>query len=353
MPSLSPRLDKILENKILNGAFDLWQRGITTTATAASDTYLADRWQTNAWTGGISVTTSRSVDVPTLAQSSYQSSYSLLITNNTSVSQSLLTTYSMEGYDYAPIHGQKIRLQFWVKSSIAGTYSVGLKNGASTRSWVSTYTIPTANTWTKITKDVTLDSTGSWSFDNTAGMRVMFGISNNPSVPVGISTSTHDTWQNGDFRISNSVTAAMTTTAGATFQLAQVALIPGDFSNQGTNVDIPFLRAGGSYSNELRMCMRYYQIIDVSGNVVGFSSTATSGIGPQGILFPTEMRATPNLSLTSNTINLINITANTSSSQSLTVQGQSSRHGRMYPSGTSNGIVYAYNALPVLADAEL
>jgi len=60
MPSLTPRLDKLDKNYIINGNFDYWQRG--TSSTTITSVFLADRFTTVQTGGSVSIT--RSTDVP-------------------------------------------------------------------------------------------------------------------------------------------------------------------------------------------------------------------------------------------------------------------------------------------------
>ncbi len=64
------------KNLIINGDFDIWQRG-TSFAAAANATFTADRWK-YIKTGTMVHTISRSTDVPTVAESGHLSNYSLL-----------------------------------------------------------------------------------------------------------------------------------------------------------------------------------------------------------------------------------------------------------------------------------
>jgi len=259
MASLSPRLDSVERQICLNGDFSLWQRGVGPTTPGASITYLADRFGTSQ--SGYTATQQRSTDVPTQAASGYSSNYSLLVTNGTgaspTASQYQVMSYSVECQDYQGIHAKKIRIQFWVKSSVTGTYVFHLRNAAATRGYTTTYSIASANTWQKVALDIQLDSSGTWAFDNTIGLQLMWTLTSGSN----FQSSTLNAWQ----------TTAGTTwgatgqtqwgaTTGATFRLSQVMLIPQDFTLAGaSNVDIPFQRAGRTIQQELAMCQRYYE----------------------------------------------------------------------------------------------
>jgi hypothetical protein len=78
MASLTPRIDSHCRNLAIGGNFDFWQRG---TSFASANSYTADRWLVgqSGYTAGVT----RSTDVPTFAQSGFQSLYSFLFTNGT------------------------------------------------------------------------------------------------------------------------------------------------------------------------------------------------------------------------------------------------------------------------------
>lgn len=242
-------------NVIINGNMDFSQRTSTVTAATASIyTYCLDRFATFN-----SMTTHDAepiVDAPTVTQSGFSSKQCLGVNNSTSssVGASDLATirYIVEGDDYQSLHGQQARLQFWAKCSQAGTYSVALQNAAGNRAYVTNYTLAT-NTWKKITIDLTLDTTGTWNFNTSGGLYIYF----NQAVGSSLQTSTLNAWQaTGSF---GSTTDSNTfQTAGVSqFQLVQVmiTLNPSGIIAPSMN----FQRAGNSISDELSLCLRYFE----------------------------------------------------------------------------------------------
>jgi hypothetical protein len=287
--SLTPRLDNLERNLIINGNFDHWQRGIS----SSSARYLADRFLVN-FSGGYTETATQSPDVPTQAQSGWQSLYSLLITNGTGASpasgQYQNLVYRVEGQDYQVIHAKTARLQFWVKSSVAGTYSIGLANGGNTRSYVTTYTITTPNVWQKVALDIPLDSVGAWAFDNTVGLYISFTL----TMGSAYQTSLLNTWQTANVTTSTTQTQWGATT-GATFRLAQVSLIPQDFTQSGvTGVDVPFQRCGRSIGHELALCQRYY-VSYVGAHLLTLGHAHTTSAAQAPLTLPVSMRAAPSV----------------------------------------------------------
>jgi hypothetical protein len=257
---MKPIGDSSLKNIIINGNFDFWQRGTSVSVVASQENYQADRF-TVYRSYGNAPTYSRSTNVPTQAQSGFQSLYSLLLTANATPSASPGSTdftairYKMEGLDYQAIYSRDVRIQFWVKSSVAGTYSFAVTGVTTTRSYCTTYSITSANVWQKVSIDLTLDTGASYPIDNTGAITLWWTLAAGSSLQ-----GTTNAWQPNGTTISTSTATASNstwyTTANATFQLAQVALIPGKFSSA---TDIPHRRVGATIGDELRMCQRYYE----------------------------------------------------------------------------------------------
>lgn len=304
MATLTPRIDNLERNAIINGNFDFWQRG-TSASVVTTTTYQADRFCL-VKNFGNATTYARSTDVPTLGQSGFRSQYSLLLTNNASGTAATGTnnyylSYRMEGLDYQPLHGKQVRLQFWVKNSVVGTYSVGLAGGVSNRSYVTTYTVLAANTWEKKFIDIALDTTDltNWIFDNTLAFNIIWSLSTGSTRQ----TSSLNTWSDTFFVGATTDTNTFSNTANATFQLAQVMLVQQNLTVAGaTTTDLPYHRAGLSVGHELQMCQRYCYAAtgfnSPSGNigiVVGQCYNTTSVAFT--FLYPITMRAAPSFNL--------------------------------------------------------
>lgn len=260
--SLTPRLDRAEKNFIINGNLDLWQRGtslLLTSAGPSDKNYLADRWShTNFFASG-SITVSRSVDVPSgLKDATYSMSTAITTavsvahaTNNYSVNAGV---YRMEGYDAAKLHGKTVTLQFWVKSSLTGLYSVAVGSNfdSAIASYVSTYTVNAANTWEQKSVTLLIDSTtGAFAKDNTQGLFIGFGL----AAKAGGSreTSTLNQWvpSSTAYVASTANRTDFIGTIGNTIKIAQVKLSIGsqvtDFSTRGETI-----------GDELALCQRYY-----------------------------------------------------------------------------------------------
>lgn len=242
----SPRIDRLEYNKIINGNFDIWQRGTSLAPiTNGAINYLADRWFAYEDHSG-SLNYERSTDVP-----NNKSNYSVKMTVNTTGSptgtQVSVLEQRIEGSNFQSLLDKELTISFYVKSSITGTFCVTLRNWTTgTRSYVSEYTINAANTWEKKTITLTHDSSSTWNTDTSVGARLTFTLSAGASLE-----TTSGAWQVGDF-VSTTNQADFTSNAAATWQIAQVMI------NEGKVAGV-FDKAGKDISEEIAMCQRYYQ----------------------------------------------------------------------------------------------
>ena len=79
----------------------------------------------------------------------------------------------IEGSDIAAIQGEVLSLSFLCWTNTPGVYSAYLANGARDESYCATFTVPTANTWTriKIENIPALPTAGTWSYgEGTTGL---------------------------------------------------------------------------------------------------------------------------------------------------------------------------------------
>lgn len=215
----------------------------------------------------------------------------------------LLFLKKIEGQDYQALHGAKrIRLQFWVKSSLVGTYSIALTNSAESRCFAKDYTISAASTWQKVTLDFATDDTGTWLFNTSTGVNIMWAL----VIGSGRGVSP-DSWQalSSRYGSTNQINFAGTAVAH-TFQIAQVTLC--EISAE-TKAVYPFQRAGRTIQQELAMCQRYCYnpysngdgINTADNGPLGVGMTFTTSIGRIVHFFPVSLRTLPSLTVSATT----------------------------------------------------
>jgi hypothetical protein len=175
---------------------------------------------------------------------------------------------------------QPATLSFVVNCSIAGTYGGAIRNpGTSTRSFPFTYSVPVANTWTKVSITIPGDTVGPWVWQgNVSGMTIGFatGCGATYSAP-GPSANT---WQAGNW-LSVAGAVSLNAVNGATFNITGVKFEIG-------SVATPFNRQ--TMDEALGACERYYQTFT---NLMIYKY-ATAGVAVYDSWpYRTAMRLTP------------------------------------------------------------
>lgn len=241
-------------NKIINGAMIIDQRYEGTTVTPTVNTYLCDRWACDIATSS-KLSFIRAIDGPP----GYVFSQLITVATQTAPTsgQKYLYRQPIEGINCSEFQlgtsgATNITVGLWIKSSIAGTYSVSLSNSLTDRTYVGTITVTTG--WTRQTLTIPGDTTGTWDtgIGDSTGLIL--------SIDLGSGTSfnaTSGAWNSGQFtRTSGSVTF-VNNTAGATLNITGVSLLAGNIAPDfGTpNIDM-----------ELKSCHRYYEKSFTQGN---------------------------------------------------------------------------------------
>lgn len=288
------------KNLIINGDMRIDQRNAGSAVTSASNVYLTDRWQLQ-----ISGTTNTpSFQQVTDAPTGFQ--YSLKATSNgsetISVTDAVTPRQRIEGYNsaqllYGTANAKTITVSFWVKSSLTGTWNVAINNSAFNRSYVTEYTISSANTWEYKTVTILGDTSGTWNTDNTTGIVVMFPVDAGTNL-----NGTANTWLSGNYR-TTSGSNRLLQTSGATWQITGVQLEVGDTATDFENLQ---------YGQQLALCQRYYQQVSselsaTAGLGCAYYESATSSV--LDLRLTTQMRTSPTGTISSASDFIVNTPA--------------------------------------------
>jgi hypothetical protein len=277
------------KNRIINGAMTVNQRGGTISAAGTSNTYGLDRFAMRTTSGSAVVSMQQSTTAPT---GFYNSLLCTVTTADASLAAGDLTALfqKIEGVNvfdlgWGTADAQPVTISFKVRSSIAGTYGVGVQNDASNRSYPSSFVINSADTWETKTITIAGDTTGTWNLGTTStAIYLWFSLGAGSTY-----TGTANTWAAADYR-GTTGQVNWTGTNGATFYITGVQLEKG---STATSFDYR------PYGTELALCQRYYWNATVSGNTQRmFIDTSTSGNRFIMLTPPSEMRANPTISLT-------------------------------------------------------
>jgi len=279
------------KNRIINGDMRIDQRnaGASVSTASGNNAYTLDRFQIYyAQTSKFTVQQNAGSVTPPAGFSNYlgitsSSAYSSIAADYFFVRQ------HVEGYNIADLawgtaNASAVTLSFWVRSSLTGTFAGVLRNSAENLSYVFTYSISSANTWTAIKVNIAGPTTGTWLTTNGIGVEVHWDIGSGSNGKTGTTGS----WQSGGFFSATGATSVVGTN-GATFYITGVQLEAG-------SVATPFERR--SYGQELSLCQRYYTYFGgKAGSNLIFQGYGGSSSFPttNQLVFPSRMRTSPTI----------------------------------------------------------
>jgi hypothetical protein len=284
------------KNLIINGAMQVAQRGTTSTGQGYQT---VDRFRNITTT--LTATQSRqSLSSGDPYDEGLRFFYRQENTSTSTAAGARIAVYqrienqniSQSGWNYTNSNSY-ITLSFWVRASVAQTYYAQI-----TTQDTSGYNYPmsfalSANTWTKVTKQIPGNSNLSFTTGNDIGLALFFvpffGTDRTDS---GVSVDTWAAYANGTQLPDMTTTWA--NTANATFDITGVQLEVG-------SVATPFEHR--SFGDELVRCQRYYEKSYDYGTAPGTSTstglcsvnatTVTNGYRYYSVEFAVEKRGTP------------------------------------------------------------
>jgi len=281
LPTAGPLSNR---NLIINGAMEVDQRNNGSSFTVTGTNYAIDRFQVRAQSIS-SATTGRSTDVPDGFTNSIflnvgASPVARAAGDNRQIRQ-LIEGLVSRRLQWGTANAKSATISFWVKSSVTGTYDFAFFSSSTDQSYITQYTINSANTWEYKTISVPGATSGTFNINSGVGLYCHWDLGSGSDYQ----SSTLDQWISGDKRASTSGTDLFST-ANASFYLTGVQLEVGSKAT-------PFEHE--LYSQTLTKCQRYYQISD------GFTYLfrATDSIKQASLLFPVEMNRTPDVVVTS------------------------------------------------------
>jgi hypothetical protein len=272
-------------NHIINGNFDIWQRGTSFTNNTVTQ-YTADRWQVyGAGTSTLDITRQSFAAGQTDVEGNPK--YFIRLDNTPDADVTWMELFQrIEDVTY--FSNITVTLSFWIKAnrSISGNdffiFTQNFGSGGSTSVNTSSSTFNISTSWEKKTLTVNLPSISGKTVGSSSYLEVHL---------VQNSGVTADTY----------------------YDIAQVQFETG-------SVATPFERR--QYGQELALCERYYQKT-VGFNTATGNDTLSSGAA---IMFKTEMRASPTPSLTAPLqITKVNAADFAQSSASVAIAGSGTR----------------------------
>lgn len=246
-------------NRIINGDMRVSQYNGASSVTPTATTYVIDRWN-YACTQASIFTLAQNLNSaagPVGGSSYYLGAQVAATLASPAATDLLMIRQAIEGLNIADLGWGKagaigISLSFWVYSSLTGTFGGVLQNSAQNRNYPFTYSIPVANTWTKITITIPGDTSGTWLTTHGVGVYVIFSLCAG-STYLGAAGSWGSTLY---FGATGQVNIAAT--SAATFYATDIQFEAAPFDATSANpVATPFERC--DYQSEFARCQRYYQ----------------------------------------------------------------------------------------------
>ena len=290
------------KNLIINGGFDVWQRGTSFTTSAE---YTADRWQLQL-SGGTSTVTQQTFTVGQTEVPDNPTYY--LKMNTTTADNNCGMFYRVE--DVRNGAGQNVTISFWAKGTnpAGGTFDLmsSQRFGAGGSSNVEITTpLTVTSSWAKYTHTFSLASISGKTMGTGSSLVLI------------IRQSAGDT----------STTAWNLNLANVQLELGSVAT---DFEHR-------------SYGEELALCQRYYEVCYAWQQ--GMATGASQYVAAASVLYAVPKRALPTLSVTDGGFG---------SSVKITVSGErNSSTSGFGLQGISTASGEIYSDTKVTADAEL
>jgi len=288
-------------NLIINGAMQVWQRG-TMVDTASSGSYLCDRWRIGHGGTDGNVDIDRSTDVPSGKGFAYSQKISMdasetsLDANDNLALRQRIEAQNLQHLAKGTSDALRVTASFWVKSSVASTYTLEIKDHDNTRNISASYTINATNTWEYKTLTFAGDTSGVLNNDNGTGFEFIFWLDAGTAFTSGTFSTA---WQaQTESERVHSTTGWLESTSPE-FYITGVQLEVGDTATTFEH---------RSFGDELARCQRYYCRsynigTDIGTNTLDGSVTTRQGGTPStnnvafNVDFPVTMRAAPTITL--------------------------------------------------------
>ena len=340
------------KNIIINGNQDIDQRnnGSATANFTDSGKFVTDRWEGYNANGG-TISGQRVEDAPPGFKRSIK------LTVGTASSPRPASSYggmyyTVEGFDayrfaWGTSGAKYATLSFWVKASVAGLYTVAVRDSAFTSYYIATYYIDSANTWEYKTVNIPPTTSGSFSSTTGIGFSLFFAFDTGSNAH-----GTVNSWMiGGGNKYATSGMARLFATSGNTWQITGVQM---EVGKNATEFEYR------SYGEELALCQRYFLKTSNAFGCVYQSSGNTGNVG-LGICFPVEMRiasSSSNTTLPTGTANNVhNFGDGNNSYVSGGVYAGTTRGSQIYLTGGTAKTIGTFSVLnvgaEVLFDAEL
>lgn len=242
-------------NYIINGAFDIWQRG--TSFTSGTNVYTADRWQYQA-SGATSTITQETFTPAELVANNFGDAKYYLSLEATVANDNAGIRHKVE--DVRTLAGQTVTLSFWAKSdatSLKAVIGQSFGSGGSSFNTVATQTFTPTTSWVRYSFQYNVTSVSGKTIGDGSALEVEIANGNSELF-------TLDIW-------------------GVQLEAGSVAT--------------PFKRNASNIQAELEACRRYFVALGTQTNGARLSTGLIAGSTVAVFTLPMTLRAIPTISV--------------------------------------------------------
>lgn len=178
------------KNKIINGAFNVWQRG--TSFTDPNGSYTVDRWRYLFNGTGSRVVSQQSFTAGTAPVSGYESQFFARVNQTSAGTGGTFNVFDNVIEDVRTLAGQAVTLSFWAKAAATTSVTFSLNqnfgSGGSTEvNSIGSTTFSITTSWTRYTISTTMPSISGKTIGTGSSIFVRVLLPNN-------ATFTFDSW---------------------------------------------------------------------------------------------------------------------------------------------------------------
>ena len=242
--ALAPNLTSLGKNKVINGGFQIAQRGTSFVSPTTGD-YFMDRWLSIHNSSSAFTITQETSVVPNTGECAMKIDCTTALASPAAGDYCLIAHY-IEGYNIVDLVGNDFTVSFDIRSTKTGNLPISLRSGDGSRSYTTDVTIDAADTWESKSFTVSggLPTAGTWDYTSGLGLIIGFGLQ--------VGTTFHDTpdaWQSSNTFGTSSSTNFMDNTANNIY----IANVQVERGATATNFERRHI------AHEQALCERYYQ----------------------------------------------------------------------------------------------
>jgi hypothetical protein len=274
-------------NLFYNGAMQVQQRGTSATSLTTGGYRTADRWRT--FISGIGTWT-ETVENDAPSGSGFRKSWKILCTTAKSSlagADQMQFRQLLEGQDLQVIKkgtsdAQPLRVSFWVKSNVIGTYILEIQDVFGTRMVQQAYTISVSDVWEFKTLLIPADTVVPFDNNNLVGMQVSFWLGAGSNFTSG---TLQTTW---GFIVASNRAVGQVNLASAVNNYWQVTGLQMTVGAEERPFEFK------SFGQELRECQRYYMrwVTSNAAGRLGMGSAVATGVGNFLLPYKVQPRTT-------------------------------------------------------------